>query len=275
MANSASDAASLADAPAGAPYSLKSAPGGVIVLALASGVPFDTIRAQLRLLLGEVPARFKGARFRVDVGDRDLDLFELRRLIHLLKDHGVECIGLHTTSPALQRYAERELKLKIHLSTPELVRAADLDGPGEEVPTVLVAPAEPEAEATAEADGSRRLLTVNGTLRSGAVVRFGGDVQVFGDVNPGAEIVAGGNVMVYGALKGLACAGAHGDDDAVIFALDLRPTQLRIGKVIQMTTGLAAERPHRTWQPEIAWLAEGAIVVEPYRGRHPVLKEST
>lgn len=257
----------------GAPFTLRSAPGGAIVLGLASGVPFDQLRTRLRELLAEVPARFKGAAFRLDLAEREVDLFELRRLIGLLREFGVDVIGLHCAPVSLQRYAERELKLKIHLSAPEPVRAPEAEAPAEEQPTVLVAPPEPGSE---EPQGGRRLLVLHSTLRSGARVNFGGDVQVFGDVNPGAEVVAAGSVYVFGALKGLACAGAHGDDAAVVLALDMRPTQLRIGKVIQMATDPAApDRPHRGWAPEVAWIADGSIRIEPYRGRHPIVKEST
>lgn len=257
----------------GAPFTLRSAPGGAIVLGLASGVPFDQLRARLRELLAETPGRFKGASFRLDLAEREVDLFELRRLIGLCREHGVDVIGLHCAPVALQRFAERELKLKVHLSAPEPARPPEAEAPAEEQPTVLVAP--PEPDPPPEVEGGKKVLTLHTTLRSGARVHFGGDVQVFGDINPGAEVVAGGSIYVFGALKGLACAGAHGDDTAVVFALDMRPTQLRIGKVIEMATDpTLPDRPHRGWAPEVAWIADGSVRIEPYRGRHPLLKES-
>lgn len=250
------------------PFTLRSGAGNVLILALAPAVPFDTARAAIRGLLAEVPARFKGAQLRLDLGARELELFDLRRLLTLFKEFGVEVVGLHCTPASLHRYVERELKLKVYVAAPEVEKAAEVAPAGEESPTALVCAPAAEAEAE-EPDGAPRQLVLDGTVRSGAVVRFAGDILVYGDVNPGAELVAGGNIVVLGALKGLACAGARGDDGATIFALSMRPTQLRIGKVIQM----APPAEERAPVPEVAWLAGGSIVVEPYRGRHPTRKE--
>jgi len=43
---------------------------------------------------------------------------------------------------------------------------------------------------------------------------------VLGDVNPGAEVVAGGDIIVLGALRGVAHAGAMGDEDTVVVPFD-------------------------------------------------------
>ena len=51
-------------------------------------------------------------------------------------------------------------------------------------------------------NGARRTSQVHGTLRSGRVVRFDGDVVLIGDVNPGAKIIATGDVLILGKLKG-------------------------------------------------------------------------
>ncbi|NJO83480.1 MAG: septum site-determining protein MinC, partial [Blastochloris sp.] len=44
--------------------------------------------------------------------------------------------------------------------------------------------------------------------------------------------IAGGNVIVWGRLRGTVHAGALGDRNAVICALELAPTQLRIADLI-------------------------------------------
>lgn len=74
----------------------------------------------------------------------------------------------------------------------------------------------------------RRTLLLKKTLRSGQSVRYNGNVVILGNVNPGAEIVATGDIIVAGSLRGVAHAGASGDDSAVIAAFSLMPTQLRI-----------------------------------------------
>jgi len=253
------------------PFSLRSAPGGVVVLGLDAHTPFEALRTAIRDLLAEVPGRFARCQFRLDFGPRELELFDLRRLLTLLKEFEIEVVGLHLSPAALHRYAEKELKLKVHLSAPVLEKPADVLPAGEEPPTEIVAAA-PTAAEEAEDEGGGRVLTVPGHVRSGALIRFAGDVQIFGDVNPGAQVVAGGSVYVYGALRGLASAGAHGDDTAVVFALDMRPSQVRIGRVIHIAPDQESDKP-RQYLPEIAWIHEGAILIEPYRGRHPHLKE--
>lgn len=253
------------------PYTLRGAPGGNLVLALAPDVGFDALRNAIRAGFGATPGRFSGARMRVDLGGRDLDLYDLRRLVHMLKgEFGADVVGLHCGSDTLRRFAERELKLKVYLEAP-VEELAPPPAPPEpdvaETPTELVSPPAPEDDGPEQGG---RLLTIDGTVRSGAVVRFSGDVQVFGDVNPGAQVIAGGNVLVFGALKGLAHAGYRGDERAVILAFDMRPTQLRIGKVIQVSSRAdAPEREARHAAPEIAYIGAGGIVVEPYRGRLP------
>jgi septum site-determining protein MinC len=84
-------------------------------------------------------------------------------------------------------------------------------------------------------------------------------VVVIGDANPGSEIVAGGDVVVWGRLRGMVHAGAEGDDSAVVCALDLDPTQLRIAGQIAVTPKRRSKP-----QPEIARLVDGQVVAEPW-----------
>lgn len=77
------------------------------------------------------------------------------------------------------------------------------------------------AEAT-EPAGQRPSLIVRETVRSGQVIYADGrDLIVVASVNSGAQVLADGNVHVYGALKGRAVAGAHGQRDAQVFCLSL------------------------------------------------------
>ena len=94
-------------------------------------------------------------------------------------------------------------------------------------------------------------------MRSGTVPEHPGHVIVLGDVNPGAEIVAGGNIVVWGRLRGVVHAGAEGDENAIVCALDLSPTQLRIAGQIALT-------PQRRGkpQPEVARLQDSKVIAE-------------
>lgn len=97
-----------------------------------------------------------------------------------------------------------------------------------------------------------------GTLRSGQEILHDGDLVVLGDVNVGGRVVATGDVLVVGALRGLAWAGAEGDEQAIIFAQQLLPMQVRIAGAIAQGSGTEPA------QPEYAHLEQGQIVVDPW-----------
>jgi septum site-determining protein MinC len=94
-------------------------------------------------------------------------------------------------------------------------------------------------------------LFITKTLRSGKRIEFPGNVVVLGDVNAGAEIIAEGHVVVWGRVRGMIHAGAKGDRSAVICALDLSATQLRIADEVS-----AVLKPQKNPQPEVASINE-------------------
>lgn len=100
-----------------------------------------------------------------------------------------------------------------------------------------------------------------GTLRSGQVLESEGSIVILGDVNPGAKVIAVGNVIVLGSLKGTACAGITGNERSFIAALEMEPTQLRIGNVLGRG-GDTPERRKGPAKPKIAFCGEEGIYVE-------------
>lgn len=72
-----------------------------------------------------------------------------------------------------------------------------------------------------------------GSLRSGQKMEFEGSLVIVGDVNPGAEVIAGENIIVLGNLRGLAHAGAKGNRDAIIEAVEIEATQIRIADIVK------------------------------------------
>ena len=102
---------------------------------------------------------------------------------------------------------------------------------------------------------------IHATIRSGQVVEYQGNMIVIGDVNPGALIKAWGNIVVLGKLRGVAQAGANGNNNAYVAAYILQPTQLRIGDAI-------ARKPDKGFvasdTPEMARIDGGEVVIEPY-----------
>lgn len=96
---------------------------------------------------------------------------------------------------------------------------------------------------------------VRRTFRSGMSLHHPGHLTVLGDVNPGAELTAAGDIVVFGAIRGVVHAGVMGDTAAIIAALVMTPTQLRIGNVY----GRPAE-PQRDEIADTAMLAAGPCI---------------
>ena len=258
----------------------------ILVLELEPEAAFEPLRESIRELLGGENAATRGKDARLDLESRHIDLFNLRRLVHLLLDEcAITVTGIYCSESALQRYAERELKLKIYARTPPKetppeadvteapeVETGDLDDEPdtETVEIAFEPPAEPAQSTEQSLDGrSQQLLTVTRSLRSGQLIRTAGDVAIYGDIHPGGEVIAGGNIMVFGSLMGMAHAGSRGDESAIVLALDFRPIQLRVGRKI----GVPPENPIPTstqkWSPEIAWVEGGEVRVAPYQGHLP------
>jgi len=266
----------------------------ILVLELEPEAAFETLRDSIREILGGECAATRGKDARLDLESRHIDLFNLRRLVHLLKDEcAITVTGIYCSESALQRYAERELKLKIYTTRPvtetpltgtppeedateapefetENLGNDPFDEPDTETIEVEPSPADPPQKAEVHMEGrSQQLLTVTRSLRSGQLVRTAGDVAIYGDIHPGAEVIAGGNIMIFGSLMGMAHAGSRGDESAIVLALDFRPIQLRVGRKI----GVPPENPIPTstqkWSPEIAWVEGGEVRVAPYQGHLP------
>lgn len=72
-----------------------------------------------------------------------------------------------------------------------------------------------------------------GSLRSGQKIEFEGSLVIIGDVNAGAEVVASENIIVLGNLRGLAHAGAKGNKDAIIEAVEIDAVQIRIADKVK------------------------------------------
>lgn len=102
-----------------------------------------------------------------------------------------------------------------------------------------------------------------GTVRSGQLVSYEGNIVIIGDVNPGGEVIAAGNVVVMGALRGMVHAGADGNKEAVVAALSLQPTQLRIADVITRPPDAEGEREIKNqYIPEMAFVKDNLVYIE-------------
>ncbi len=207
-----------------------------LLITLGAG-EWPSVRAALLEHLSQREKFFQGARVALDVGPRAIRAADLGKLRDQLADRGITLWAVLSTSAKTQANA-RALGLATRLSRPR--------------PERVVRPRQPQW-------GGEEALLVPRTLRSGMRIEFPGHVVVLGHVHPGAEIVAGGSVIVWGRLHGVVHAGAQGDEQAVVCALDLAPTQLRIAH--QVAT--APPRQGRA-HPEIARLQDGQVIAEPW-----------
>jgi septum site-determining protein MinC len=217
-----------------------------LVITLAAEPPLAEVAAELSERLVQGSAFFKDTRVTLNAGERSLTEDEWQQLRDLVTSHGVAVQSVAATADA-SRLAARSVGLA--MISP--MASADLQR----------TPARAAVVVAAEGDEA---FLVRRTLRSGQIVKHPASVVVLGDLNAGAEVVAGGDIMVWGRLRGTAHAGALGDIKAAIYALQMAPTQLRI-------FGFKAVPPERegaqVW-PEVAYVHEGRIVVDPWgRGK--------
>jgi len=101
-----------------------------------------------------------------------------------------------------------------------------------------------------------------GTLRSGQVLESESSIIILGDVNPGGKVIAKGNVVVLGSLKGNIFAGAGGDEDAFVVAIEMDPMQIRIGSVIARCSDSTTKSKLKKSEAKIAYVEEGNIYIE-------------
>lgn len=93
------------------------------------------------------------------------------------------------------------------------------------------------------------------TVRSGGEIRHPGTVIILGDINPGGIVIADGDILVWGRLRGVAHAGARGNRDCQIMALQMEPTQLRIADAVAR----APEKSLTQFFPEVAHITPQGI----------------
>lgn len=100
-----------------------------------------------------------------------------------------------------------------------------------------------------------------GNLRSGQVLEVETSIIIIGDVKPGARVVSKGNVVILGALKGTVFAGATGNENSFVVALDMSPMQIRIGDTIARSPDNPVVETIK--QAKIAFMEDGNIYIEP------------
>ncbi len=194
---------------------------GEIRIDLRSFNTFAEIKSQLERKLQRIDNYALGTLVVLDMGDKHLNNKQVREIEDILLDHGLHLKEMRPDEPPVGQ--------------------------------------EPDDYPFGYMPQYSDTTLICRHLRSGQKIFCEGNLVILGDINPGAEVVAGGNIVVMGNLKGMAHAGAFGDDTAVISAYRLSPIQIRIanhitrppdGEVIVVST------------PETARIRAGKVVIE-------------
>ncbi|MBD2246621.1 septum site-determining protein MinC [Nostoc sp. FACHB-888] len=187
-------------------------------------------------------------RQRLNAGDR----FRISNTpVHLMaQDRLVDARQLQELAEALN---EVQLRLiSVSTSRRQTAIAAVTSGYSvEQLQPVTSLNSEPKPTAIPQEDA----LYLEMTVRSGVEIRHPGTVILLGDLNPGGIVIADGDIIIWGRLRGIAHAGAGGNRECLIMALQMEPTQLRIADAVAR----APEKLPIQFFPEVAHITPQGI----------------
>lgn len=223
---------------------IKSNPNGIRLI-LDEQISFLALSAEVASKFKEMGNFFKDARMAIAFEGRTMTIEEELQLADIImKNSRVQIVSIIDNDPVLEEKMRKSL-----LSSAESILRNE-NNKDEEACTDFY----------------------KGNLRSGQILESRTSVTVIGDVNPGAKIISGGNIVIFGSLKGNAHAGAFGNCNCFIIALDMNPIQLQIGDLIAKSPD-REQPPKRLWRKEktkensntaqIASAQNGFICIEP------------
>ena len=222
---------------------IKGVNGGLLIT-LSTTEKWQSVTDQLASRIDERLDFYSGANITVELGARPVPKYELSSLKALLERRGLKLSLVRSESDTTRKSA-----IALDVSTENNIGP---DGYETSAPFVQeTAPVNPEETGT-------QGILFRRTLRSGRTIHSDGHVVVFGDVNPGAKVIAAGDIVVWGKLRGYVHAGANGNERAIVCALDMNPSQLRIAG--HRVTSPPGKRNQIV--PEVALVRNSQIIVE-------------
>ena len=185
---------------------------------------------------------------RLNAGDR---LRKPNTALHLIaKDRLLDNRQLQDLAETLNTY-QIQLKSVATSRRQTAIAACTLGYSVEQIPLETSLSADFQTTPAPLADA----LYLQMTVRSGVEIRHGGTVIILGDINPSGIIIADGDILVWGRLRGVAHAGAGGNRESLIMALQMEPTQLRIADAVAR----APEKSPTSFLPEVAHMTTAGI----------------
>ena len=164
---------------------------------------------ELEALLAYIESRkdfFTGAKIAIEVGERKVKAVQMADLRDGLAEQQVNLVALFSKSK----------------QTITTARTFGLETEPEKIRSTV------NAKSKETLYGGEDAVLYAHTLRSGMKVSHQSSVVVLGDVNPGAEIISDGSVLVWGSVRGQITAGAQGNDQAVICAMEMKASRVQI-----------------------------------------------
>ncbi|MDE7273234.1 MAG: septum site-determining protein MinC [Lachnospiraceae bacterium] len=105
-----------------------------------------------------------------------------------------------------------------------------------------------------------------GTLQEGACIETEHSIIILGDVCEGSSVYSNKDIVILGALRGDAYAGAGGNNNHFVVALDMKPNILQIGDLVYSGQPQKTSRWgfHKQPQavPKIAYTYNGVVQME-------------
>ncbi len=188
----------------------------------------DCLYPQLEKKMGKARSFFNSAPVLIDLSVLDAEgqeALDFMLLTETLRRFGVVPVGVRGGLESLSgRVLQAGLGMLPSIKTERTVVASTEEQYSESVSLEEKNQPELSADAPAQAAkvASTKVLTL--PVRSGQqIFAPEGDLIVLSSVNAGAEVLAAGNIHVYGALRGRAMAGIHGDTTARIISLQCNP----------------------------------------------------
>lgn len=214
-----------------------------LLVSLSTTEKWQSVTDQLATRIDQQSDFFNGADVTVELGARPVPKYELSSLKALLERRGLKLSLVLSESDTTRKSA-----IALKVPTDGSVNAANMAPAAGDQETAPVNPEETGTQGTL----FRR------TLRSGRTIHSDGHAVIFGDVNPGAKVIAAGDIVVWGKLRGYVHAGVNGDESAMVCALDMSPSQLRIaGHVVT-----SPPDKRKKIVPEVAKVRNNMIIVE-------------
>jgi septum site-determining protein MinC len=244
--------------------SFRGTKSGLIILFDEESEPNEIIN-ELKKKLEDSGYFFFGASVIIDSGTLVFSKKQLLEIRELLRDkHGLNIQSIRTNSALTEKNA---VELNWEIVNQEDIEEEEEEKPEPHPPTPTHTQKKqdvPIQQTPRHQPKEKELPTkiFRQSLRSGQFLEYEGHAVILGDVNPGAEVIADGDIIIFGALRGMAFAGAKGRKESIILANRFTPTQIRIADKLARADENSDENPDIA---EFAFIENDRIIIDVWK----------